>query len=163
MAGGLLDDDWKALFAAGSAHIVGLVTAAGAPFVSRGWGITFSPDGSHGTVLLGATEVEALGYPAGDPRGSMIAMTCTHVRSLRSAQIKGPIESVRPGDAPDRAVLDRYCDQFFDAVLEVDMISRTLMERLVPDEIVACTFAIVEAYEQTPGPGAGRTLGTPVP
>jgi hypothetical protein len=65
---------------------------------------------------------------------------------------------VRPFEEADRPVLERYCDEFFDDVLEVDLISRTMMDRLVPDELVACTFTITEAYEQTPGPGAGRPL-----
>ena len=153
MVGGLLDASWRALFESGSAHIVGFVTDDGVPFAARGWGIRIAADGSRATILVAATEV----------RGSAIAVTCTSVTTLRSAQIKGTIESVRPMDDADRAVLDRFCDEFFTDVLAVDLISRTMMERLVPDELVACTFTIVEAYDQTPGPGAGRVLGTAAP
>jgi hypothetical protein len=153
MVGGLLDASWRTLFESGSAHIVGLVKDDGTPFATRGWGIRVAADGSRATVLLAASEV----------LGSAIAVTCTHVRTLRSAQIKGTIESVRPTDDADRAVLERFCDEFFTDVLAVDLISRAMMERLVPDELVACTFTIVEAYDQTPGPGAGRVLGTAAP
>jgi hypothetical protein len=153
MVGGLVDAGWRALFESGSAHIVGLVREDGTPFATRGWGIRLAPDGSRATVLLGAGEV----------RGTFIAVTCTSVATLQGAQIKGPIESVRPANDADRAVLEQFCEEFFADVLAVDLISQAMMERLVPDELVACTFAIVEAYDQTPGPGAGRVLGTPVP
>jgi hypothetical protein len=153
MVGGLLDDGWRAIFESGSAHIVGFASDDGMPFATRGWGMRVAEDGSRATILLGATEV----------RGSLIAVTCTDVRTLRGAQVKGAVLSVRPFEEADRPVLERYCDEFFNDVLEVDLISRTMMERLVPDELVACTFAISEAYDQTPGPGAGRPLGAPVP
>jgi hypothetical protein len=148
MVGGLLDASWRALFESGSAHIVGFVSDDGMPFATRGWGMRLAADGDRATILVGTSEV----------RGSRIAVTCTSVRTLRSAQVKGAIESVRPFEEADRPVLERYCDEFFDDVLEVDLISRTMMDRLVPDELVACTFTITEAYVQTPGPGAGRPL-----
>jgi hypothetical protein len=153
MAGGLLDASWRALFESGSAHIVAFVSDDGTPFATRGWGMRLAEDGDRGTILVATSDV----------RGSRIAVTCTSVRTLRSAQVKGAIESVRAFEETDRPVLERYCDEFFDDVLEVDLISRTMMDRLVPDELVACTFTITEAYEQTPGPGAGRPLGEPVP
>jgi hypothetical protein len=153
MVGGLLDASWRALFESGSAHIVGFVTDDGTPFATRGWGMRIADDGRRATILLGASEV----------RGTVIAVTCTSVATLQGAQVKGPIESVRPANDADRAVLDRFCEEFFADVLAVDLISQAMMERLVPDELVACTFSIVEAYDQTPGPGAGRVLGTPVP
>src|SRR4051812_35481518 len=98
MVGGLLDAGWRALFESGSAHIVGFVSDDGMPFATRGWGMRVSEDGSRATILLGATEV----------RGSLMAVTCTDVATLRSAQIKGAVESVRPFEDADRAVLERY-------------------------------------------------------
>jgi hypothetical protein len=159
----IVDDTVVELYAAGSAHLVGLVTADGQPFATRGWGISFAPDRRTATVLIAGPEIGRLGYPDDDPTGSTMAMTCTHVATLASAQLKGPIRAVRPTDPDDLALAEEYCDAFFTAVLEVDFIARELMERLRPDVLVACEFEIVEAYDQTPGPGAGRVLGTPVP
>ena len=157
-----IDAEWVDLFEGGSAHIVGILRADGTPLATRGWGIRIS-GGTEARLLLGATEVAALGHPKDDPSGSTIAVTCSDVATLRSAQVKGPILSVEPATAADLEVKRRYCDGFFDAVVRVDVISRALMERMEPDEVVACTFTIEEAYEQTPGPGAGRRLGTPPP
>jgi hypothetical protein len=36
-----------------------------------------------------------------------------------------------------------------------------MLERIVPDVLLACTFTIAEAYDQTPGPGAGRPIEAP--
>lgn len=157
-----VDVEWVDLFEGGSAHIVGLLRADGTPCATRGWGIRIS-DGTEARLLLGATEVAALGYPGDDLTGSTIALTCSDIATLRSAQVKGPVRSVEPPTAEDLRVKQRYCDGYFDAVLRVDLISRALMERMEPDDVVACTFTIEEAYEQTPGPGAGRRLGTPPP
>src|SRR3954453_4564738 len=99
MVGGLVDAGWRALFESGSAHIVGLVRDDGTPFATRGWGIRFAPDGSRATILLAA----------GEAQGTLIAVTCTSVATLQGAQLKGPIESVRPADDADRAVLERFC------------------------------------------------------
>jgi hypothetical protein len=32
------------------------------------------------------------------------------------------------------------------------------MERMVPEDLVACAFEVVEAFDQTPGPDAGSRL-----
>ena len=86
-------------------------------------------------------------------------MNGADVLTLRSVQLKGPVVGDRADRrAPTCPAWSATVDGFFDAVAIVDAIPRFLMERLVPDEVMACTFEIVEAFDQTPGPGAGRPL-----
>jgi hypothetical protein len=148
-------------FGPGTAHIIAMVTAEGDPLAGRGWGLTFDDDHCAATALIASAEIAALGYPDADPSGTWIALTAAMVRTLAAAQVKGPITGIRPTVASDLNVLHRYCDAYFDAVLEFDLFSRRLMERLVPDDLVAVRFAVAEAYDQTPGPGAGRPLSAP--
>src|SRR5262249_31994215 len=144
----------------GSAHIVGLVTVDGDPFATRSWGIQFSDDRRSARILLGTTELAALGYPDGDVRGVQLAITSTEIITFRSAQLKGAIEAIEPITETDLEVFAAYRERMFAAVLEVDRMPPEMMQHMVPDDMVACRFSIAEAYDQTPGPGAGRPFGT---
>jgi hypothetical protein len=154
----LLEQGVVALLESGSAHIVGFVTAAGAPLAGRGWGLTLSGTGTSGRALVNAHDVEQLGHPWSEVVGTWIAVTGADVLTLRSAQIKGPVTALEVATDDDWATCARFCDQFFDDVEVVDSIPRWMMERLVPEALVAVEFQVVEAYDQTPGPGAGGAL-----
>jgi hypothetical protein len=155
-----LGDRWRAHLESGTSHVVGLLRADGRPFVTRGWGMCVDDGTGSGRIVLSTVEVAALGYPGNDFAGAPIAVTATDVRTLRSLQLKGPVIGVAAVTDADRARLAAYCDDFFTAVAETDGIPPVLMARTIPDEVVACRFEITEAFDQTPGPGAGRPLGS---
>ncbi len=154
-----LGDRWRAHVESGTAHVVGFLAADGRPFVTRGWGICVDDGTGVGRVIVSTVEMAALGYPGNDIAGAPIAVTATDVRTLQSIQLKGPVVGLEAVTEDDRARLAAYCDDFFTAVLETDGIPPVLMARTIPDEVVACRFEINEAFDQTPGPGAGRPLG----
>jgi len=156
----LLDDGWRAHLESGTAHVAGLLRADGRPFVTRAWGMAVDVDTGAGRVVLSAAEVAVLGYANDDLAGMPIALTATDVRTLRSIQLKGPVVGLDPVDEADRARVAAYCDDFFTAVAETDGIPPVLMARTIPDALVACRFVVTEAFDQTPGPGAGRPLGS---
>ena len=155
----LLADDIRELLESGSSTIVGLLTAQGEPFASRGWG-TQILDGSRLRVLIGAGTLAAAGrWPAGhDLEPFPISVTGADVRTLHSVQAKGTAIALEAPTAEDLDCSTRFCDDFFDAVWETDGVERARMERLVPADLVACTVAVDELYDQTPGPGAGARL-----
>jgi hypothetical protein len=153
----MLGGDEIELLESGCSLVIGLVSADGRPHDGRGWALSMSDDRRHARLLVGASDIEALGHPPGVVTGK-VAVNGADVLTLRSVQLKGPIVGAEPADEEDRARMVRHCDGFFDAVAFVDSIPRHLMERLVPNEVVACTFEIVEAYDQTPGPDAGKPL-----
>jgi hypothetical protein len=161
----VVDGDLAALVESGSAHIAGLVDAAGVPFVTRGWGARLDDGGRAVRALCSPREVHAAGLDGtGDDHGLVgrwLAYTCTDVRSFVSAQLKGRVTAVGPPTPDDLVTFRRYCDDYYDAVLDVDAMSRALMERMEPDQLVAITFSVEQAFHQTPGPGAGRAYGTP--
>jgi hypothetical protein len=154
----MLDERVIELLESGCGLIMGLVTAGGRPLAARGWGLTLAGQGQRGRILVGARDLEALGHGWPSAVGTWTAVTGADVLTLSSAQLKGPITAIEPVGEADRVRSARYCDAFFDAVAEVDSIPRHMMERLVPDDLVACEFEVVEAYDQTPGPGAGSRL-----
>jgi hypothetical protein len=154
----MLEDRVIELLESGSALIVGFVTAGGQPLAGRAWGMTMSGRGARGRVLVDPRDLEQLGHDRPDVVGTWIAVTGANVLTLSSAQVKGPVIALEPATAVDRETCERFCDHFFADVEVVDSIPRWMMERLVPAELVAVEFDVVEAYDQTPGPGAGAQL-----
>jgi hypothetical protein len=154
----MLDERSIELLESGCGLVVGLVAPDGRPVATRGWGLDLAEGCERARVLLGAASFEAVGYGPAGCVGRWVAATGSNVLSLASAQLKGPIAAVDPASPADHERMARYCHAFFDDVAVVDAIPRRLMERLVPTEIVVCTFEVVEAFDQTPGPGAGARL-----
>ncbi|MCU1501721.1 MAG: uncharacterized protein JWM12_1075 [Ilumatobacteraceae bacterium] len=155
-----LEPDTIDLLESGCALIVGLVTANGAPFATRGWGLTLADAraDARARLLVTAADVVALGHPDGALAGASVAVTGCHILTLRSIQLKGSIASVEPPTAIDQDRVDQYCDDYFGAVAQVDNIPRHLMERMRPRSVVAVVFGIEQVYDQTPGPGAGAAV-----
>jgi hypothetical protein len=156
----MLEADVVELLESGCALVVGFVTLDGAPYATRGWGLTLLEEARTARLLVGTADLAALGHRQGGLLGTMIATTGANVLTLRSAQLKGPIIAVESAGHDDHRRMSRYCDAFFSDVALVDDIPRRLMERLVPEEVSVCTFTITEWYDQTPGPNAGKPLRT---
>jgi hypothetical protein len=137
--------------------IVALVSEDGVPYATRGWGLTVLQDQPlRVRLLLGEDDAPELEAAGRDGRG--IAVTAADPVTLHAVQMKGRAGVVEDATPADRATVTDYCDSFFGAVQEVDGTDREFLERLVPPDFVACTVAIDELYDQTPGPGAGAAL-----
>jgi hypothetical protein len=138
------------------ALIVAMVDDEGAPFATRGWGLTLLPHQLEQVrLVLGAEDGRLLQDLSGS---RAVAITAGDPRTLHSVQFKGRAGVAEPATDDDQAEVGRYCDAFFGVVTEVDGTDRRLLERLVPDDFIACTVVIDELYDQTPGPGAGAPL-----
>jgi len=154
----VLEADVVELLESGCALVVGLVTASGLPLASRGWGLDLLESHERARVLVNARDVAALGHPEGGLVGRSIAVTGTHISSLRSIQVKGRVVAVEPPRPADAHRIDAYCDGYFGAVEETDNFPRALMERMRPLGVTAVTFGLEEMYDQTPGPNAGAAM-----
>ena len=90
--------------------------------------------------------------------GRPVAITAADVRTLRSMQLKG---TSRGPDAPrgdDVARMHRYADEFYVDIVETDGTPRHVLDRLTPNGIVPFVVEVVDGFDQTPGPAAGRAL-----
>jgi hypothetical protein len=151
----MLTEEMVSFLESGCALIVGTVGEDGAPLASRGWGLDIDRGETVGHLLLAGDDMALAANLAPTTR---LAVTGTHVLTLRSVQLKGSVRSTAPATDGQRARFLRYCDEFFGDVLAIDSIAPSLMERLMPIDLIACAFAIEEAFDQTPGPGAGARL-----
>jgi hypothetical protein len=152
----VLADDTAALLETGSALIVGTVASDGEPHALRGWGAdVIGRDPCRVRVLIDAHEETAIADLAA---GRPVAMTAADVVSLWSVQVKGTSLGVEPARAGDDERVSRYVEAFFHDIETTDGTPRVVLDRLVPDTVVAFAIEVTEVYDQTPGPDAGRAV-----
>jgi hypothetical protein len=152
----VLDGELVSFIESGCGLIVAVVGADGEPFATRAWGADVLDAASGGIRLLLDASDPALAHLEST---GVIAFTGADVRTLRSAQLKGSVRSIEPATDSDRARAARYCDEFFAAITEVEGTPRELLDRIVPVALVGCSVVAGEAFDQTPGPRAGRSVG----
>ena len=152
----MLTEEAVELLEGGSALVVGLVGPDGTPLATRAWGMRVHPGGGTARVLVTARDIASV--RVAERPGSDFTVTGACVATLRSVQVKGSIVAVTPTGEADSECMDDYCSRLVNDVSTVDGIPRYLVERLLPDEVVACEIELREVYDQTPGPGAGAQL-----
>jgi hypothetical protein len=154
----VFDAETTAFLGTGCALIVATVGPDDEPHASRGWAVELlGGEPPKVRVLLDADDRRTME----DARaGGRIAVTAADVRTLRSVQLKGRSVDLAAAAADDAERIDRYCQQFFADIIDTDGVSRPeILQRIVPARFAACTIAVEELYDQTPGPAAGSPLG----
>ncbi len=92
--------------------------------------------------------------------GSRAAVSVSDITTYRTVQWKGRVVSAGEERTPgDLALLHRHVEAFCEASARVGIPS-TLAARLFPLDVVPLVVEVDELYDQTPGPGAGRRIGT---
>jgi hypothetical protein len=160
----VLDGPAAEILAGDFVLIVALVRAGNAPYATRGWGLeVLSGWPVRMRLLLSGEDALAWRDEKGGATGFRVAVTVTDPRTMRSVQFKGRADTMIAANDNDRAVARRFCDSFFAAVKQVEGTDRSLLERMVPNDYVACAIVVDEFFDQTPGPGAGVALSATSP
>jgi hypothetical protein len=151
----MLDEHAQAFFESACGLVVGLADADRRPYAQRGWGVRVV-DGRLRVMVSGDDEhLAALATP-----GATIAVTGADVRTLRGLQAKGHVVALGPVAPADHAHMLRHCDELFDTIVELDGIPRQLVERMRPGTFAVCEIEVESLFDQTPGPGAGRSAAS---
>jgi hypothetical protein len=139
----------------GVAVIVATCDAAHRPAVTKGWGPVLSADGALLTLCVDAPD-------GSDTRtnlagGSPVAVTLSRPTSYLSVQLKGPPSTVQE---PDEDALRIAAEHIAAFVAETSALGvpEEVIRATVGEELVLVAVVVVERYDQTPGPGAGRSL-----
>ena len=151
----MFDEERTAFLEGGCALILATVLPDGEPHAGRGWGLSVLTDPGHVRLLLDAEDLAMVDQATG--RGA-IAITAASVRTLQAVQLKGRALATEAATRDDDARAERYCDALFGDIVDTDGSDRTVVERLTPVGYVACTVAVEQLFDQTPGPGAGARL-----
>ena len=150
----MLDDDIIDFLHGGCALLVGTVDAAGLPHAGRGHGLTvLSSDPVRVRLLVDAADSRTL---ANLQPGGPVAICTADVPTLHSLQLKGRVVSVEPGTPADKAKQEQYAHDFTQDIHRTDGDPLDILERWADCEVVACLVDIDDAFDQTPGPAAGR-------
>jgi len=144
----------KEFLESGCALIVATVDADGEPHAGRGWGLDVL-EPNRFRLLVDADDLQLRTNLAAN--GS-IAITATHVPTLRSIQLKGHAAETEPRGEADMARLQRFCEEFFADVEATDGVPPSMMQRIVPGSLIPCEVTADAIFDQTPGPGAGSSL-----
>jgi len=157
----LLAPETIAFLESGCGVVVGTVGPDGAPHASRGWGLTVvSVDPIEVRLLLDADDTVAAEYLAAT---GAVSVTGGDIHTLRALQFKGEASPVEPATDDDRERAERFTDEFFGNINDVDGTPLELLNGLRVHDYVVCTVRVAELYDQSPGPSAGARLTEPPP
>ena len=156
----MLADDLLTLREAGASLLVGLVHPDGAPHACRAHGLeVIGTDPVRVRTLIATDALADVGRsPGSEP--FPIAVTVAALSLFRAVQIKGTAEDLAPPTQQELDSARRSNDIIFDRLVEANGADRTALAASVPADQVAVTVVVTEAYDQTPGPGAGRAVET---
>jgi len=150
-----IDPEMKELIESGVAVLVATGDAERRPHVTYGWGPRVRDDGTTVDVFLDRERsAETLRNAKANAH---IAMTVAHPVSYRSAQFKGCfIDAGDPTDE-DEAWVRRHREAF---VVSTSLVGDPpgVVSGFWMDDVVRVTFRVERAYNQTPGPDAGKPL-----
>lgn len=141
---------------AGAGLVVGTVTADGVPRADRAWSATVvDPTERRVRFVMSADDPVSVGnlFPT-----ASICLTGADVRTLRSVQLKGRVESIDPPSEDDLAITRVHTDAFLDAIHRTDGDELDVIRRFVSSDVVVVEMVVEEMFDQSPGPTAGDPL-----
>ena len=122
------------------------VMAAAALLEPDGRSLTvYLPDATAGTALANLRD------------NGEVAVVLSQPLTHRTVQLKGRVETIRPAGEDEREAVERFAAAF-DAEVAAIGLPPAALRRRNRWPCAAATFAVREAYEQTPGPRAGEPL-----
>lgn len=152
-----MDDALRELLESGGAVVLGTRDAENTPEISRGWGLRVLPDRRTVEVCVGLPSGRrTLSNVEGAGR---IAATFVRPSDYRQVQLKGRVTEVLDATPEDGAWADRHRQAFLRQVEHLG-IPPDIGPRFwdYDDGLAKLRIAVEEAYDQTPGPQAGRRL-----
>ena len=156
-----MGNDLRVLREAGASVNVGLVDDLGHPVVGRAFGVrALTDDPLRIDLLVSEALLSSLGRGPGSPPFA-IAVTVSAIALFRSIQLKGTAVALQLAepDHVEHAEADNAV--LWDALHQRAGAPREPFERVMPRHLLTVTVDVAEAFDQTPGPGAGRALGAP--
>jgi hypothetical protein len=155
----LLPADTLAMMRRGVSVNVGSRDATLRPSLVRAIGSELSEDGSVITIFLIRAQSRQLLQDLAAT--GQLAVVFSEPSTHRSVQLKASRADVRNACAGDAQALERYAVAMEHEIALVGFpreVTRTMLAHRIED-VVAVSFTAEEAFEQTPGPRAGTSVG----
>ena len=157
----LIDEELKAFLEGPVAVVVGTRDSRLVPELTRAWGPRVFEDGARVSLCVPlATSRQTLDNLDGN---GIIAVVFSLPTNYKTLQLKGRRAAITEPDGMDLAAVDRHRDEFAAVNVRlgqtrhnVEIFWRAEIE--TSPKLFKITFAPEEIFDQTPGPGAGRSL-----
>ncbi|MEZ4502294.1 MAG: hypothetical protein R3C39_06690 [Dehalococcoidia bacterium] len=150
-----IDDRLKEFCESALATVVGTTDAAGKPAIIYGSGLRIRDDRSSADVFVDSLRADQTLANLGS--SGRIAVTFANPVSYRSAQLKGHFLEAAPATVEEMAWVRASRDAFLVAATLVGESPQALRSRW-QDDVIRLAFVVEQAFDQTPGPGAGTPL-----
>jgi hypothetical protein len=138
----------------GVSLLLGTRDAALRPASARAFGVEVDAPSSTATVFIAAA---GTGITLSNLRDNgRLALTFSRPIDHRSLQVKGRVLSISETDERQRGVQDRYFSRFAEGLIFTGL-QQNLLRRIRYFPSYAVHFQIESMFDQTPGPGAGRS------
>ena len=143
------------LLSTGVSVVVGTRDGSLMPECTRAWGIRVEADHTRVTVFL--TEAFAGKTVENLHENGMIAVSCTRPTDHITCQLKGRIRTIRRANRQDQDESRRWFRDFQGELTAIG-VPQTLSEAWIAEPDLAVEIDVVDVFDQTPGPGAGRSV-----
>lgn len=151
------DNDLKSLVESPVAVVLGTADDEKRPHVTYAWGPRVLEDRRTVQVFLEVPRAEPV--LANLQSTGLIAMTVADPIAYRSVQFKGRYRSAIPAsDEADLAWVQRHREGFTSATALIGDPRESIRHAWMEAPLVRIEFEVDRAFDQTPGPDAGRPL-----
>ena len=150
----VIDPELKAFLEAGVASQLGTASAAGRPSAVNAWGPRVNTDGTVSVFIDTIRAATPMANLATNPR---VAVIFADPMSYRSIQLKGRWRGCSVASPEEERWVARHRDNLASTLALVgdDPASKS---NSAWDELTRIDFDVEHAFDQTPGPLAGRPL-----
>ena len=150
-----IDNSLKEFIESGVAAIVATGDSRRRPHVRSGWSPRVHEDGQTVDVFLDAARASQTLVNLKE--NGRIAMTVVHPVSVRSVQFKGAFRGEGSPSADEIQWVQRGREEFSVPAALVGDPPEVIRNLWLPD-VLRISFVVEQAFDQTPGPEAGKPL-----
>jgi hypothetical protein len=154
----LLDEEQASFIQGGVSMVAASCDARHVPSIGRVAGCRVAADRRRVTVILAASQAPQL---LADIRANRrIAVVFSRPSTHRSFQLKSDNATARPLERDELGVVHRHIDAFAAdiALLGHDLPRARALLACAEEDLIAIDFTPDAAFEQTPGPSAGKQI-----
>ena len=153
----VIPDELRSFIESGVAVVAATADSEGRPHVAFAWGTHVLEGGTRVAVCLESSRAEQVIEDARE--GTAIAVTFGHPTTYRSVQLKGTTRTATAAGPHDEARAAAHQGDFLSATALVGDDPSTIRSCWSGQEsLLRLEFDVERAFDQTPGPGAGREL-----
>ena len=150
-----IDDSLKEFIESGVATLVATGDSSGRPHVAYAWAPRVAENDGHMEVFIDTARADRT--IANLRANGLIAVTMAHPVSYRSVQLKGNFGDVGEPSVEDQAYVQQRREDFLTCTSLVGDPPESI-RNLWLEDVVRIAFTVDQAFDQTPGPDAGKPL-----